>query len=66
MEKITFKSMLFRNFLFFKIALFEIARKAQILRILRGKLNENVIFCEQRFFQKKKVLKKFFLQNRVF
>ena len=31
--------------------LFKTARKTQNLRILRGKLNQNVIFCVQDFFQ---------------
>ena len=36
---------------FFKIVLFKYARKTQSLRILRGKLNQNVIFCVQIFFR---------------
>ena len=36
---------------FLKIVLFESARKTQQLRILRGKLNQNVIFCVQTFFK---------------
>ena len=43
--------MLFKNLFFFKIVLFKSERKTQNLRILRGKLNENVIFCVQNFFQ---------------
>ena len=31
--------------------LFKSARKTQKLRFLRGKLNQNVIFCEQIFFK---------------
>ena len=33
------------------IVLFEIERKTLKLRILRGKMSENVIFCAQRFFK---------------
>ena len=36
---------------FFKIVLFEISRITQKLRILRGKLNQNVIFVCKIFFQ---------------
>ena len=43
--------MLFRKFFLFKIELFKIARKTQILRILRGRMNQNVIFCVQKIFQ---------------
>ena len=43
--------MLFRKFFFFKIVLFKIARKTQNLRILRGKMNQNVIFSVQKLFQ---------------
>ena len=43
--------MLFKNNLFFKIVLFKSARKTQNLRILRSKLNQNVIFCVQNFFK---------------
>ena len=50
-KNFTFKIMLFRNFFFFKILHFEIARNTQKMRILRGKLNQNVIFCAQHFFQ---------------
>ena len=34
------------------MVLFNFARKTQNLRILRGQLNQNVIFCVQFFFQK--------------
>ena len=51
-EKIfLFKIMLFRKKIFFEIVLFKSVRKTQKLRILRGKLNQNVIFCVQFFFQ---------------
>ena len=40
----------FQTFFFF-IILFKNARKTQNLRILRGKLNQNVIFCVQIFFK---------------
>ena len=43
--------MLLRKKIFLKIVLFKIARKRQNLHILRGKLNQNVIFCVQKFFQ---------------
>ena len=43
--------MLFKKVFFFKIMLFKNARKMQILRILRGKLKQNVIFCVQIFFK---------------
>ena len=55
--------------------LFKNARKTQNLRILRGQLNQNVIFCVQFFFQNrdfknkfffKIVLLKFFFQNHAF
>ena len=36
---------------FFKIVLFKIAHKTQKLRILRGKLKQNVIFCVQIIFK---------------
>ena len=39
--------------------LFKSARKTQNLRILRGKLNQNVIFCVQTFF-KNMLFKNFF------
>ena len=35
----------------FGIVLFESARKTQNLRILRGKLNQKVIYCVHVFFQ---------------
>ena len=40
-----------KKIFFFKIMLYKNARKTQILRILRGKLNENVIDCMQIFFK---------------
>ena len=47
-----FKIMFFRKkTFFFKIVLFEIGRKTQILRILRGEMNQKVIFCVQKFFK---------------
>ena len=49
------ENVLFKFNFFFKIVLSEYARKRQNLRILRGKLNQNVIFCVQ-----------IFLQNRAF
>ena len=51
MKNFYFKIMLFRKFFFFKILHFEIARNTQKMLILRGKLNQNVIFCAQHFFQ---------------
>ena len=71
-----FKITLSKNIFFFKIMLFKIARKTQKVRFLPDKLNWNVIFCVQRFFQNllfenffvKIVLFKnvYFLQNRAF
>ena len=46
--------------------LFKNARKMQNLRILRSKLNQNVIFCLQIFFKIVLFLKQIFLQNRAF
>ena len=46
-----FKIMLFKKIFFFKIMLFKNARKTQNMRILRGKMRQNVIFCVQIFFQ---------------
>ena len=43
--------MFFRKSFFFKIVLFKNAPKTQNFRILRGKMNQNVIFCVQIFFQ---------------
>ena len=50
-EKFFFKIMLLKKFFFFKIVLFKYARKTQNLRILRGKMSQNVIFCVQTFFK---------------
>ena len=50
-KKFLFKIVLFKNLFFFKIVLFKSARKTQNLRILRGKMRQNVIFCVQFFFQ---------------
>ena len=36
---------------FLKIVVFKIARNTQKMRILRGKVNQDVIFCVQHFFQ---------------
>ena len=46
--------------------LFESARKTQNLRILRGNLNQNVIFLCAKLFSKSAFQKHFFLQNRAF
>ena len=43
--------MLFKINFCFKIVLFKYARKTQNLRILRGKMRQNVIFCVQIFFK---------------
>ena len=48
-KKFTFKIMLFRKIFFSKSCFFKIARNTQKLRILRVKLNQNVIFCVQQF-----------------
>ena len=45
-----FKIMLF-IFFALKIVLFKNARKTQSLRILRGHMSQNVIFCVQKFLQ---------------
>ena len=50
-EFFLFKSMLFRKVFYFKIVLFKIARETQNLRILWGKLNQNVFFSVQFSFQ---------------
>ena len=42
----------FKKTFFYKIVLSRSLRKTQKLRILRGKMNQNVIFCAQIFFQK--------------
>ena len=47
-----FKIVLFKNLFFLKIVLFKSVRKTKNLRILRGKLNQNVIFYVQNFFWK--------------
>ena len=68
--------MLFKRIFFFKNVLFKYARKTQLLRILRGKMSQNVIFCVQNFFQNllfENILSSkacflnvfFFLQNRA-
>ena len=56
------KSCFIKIFFFFKIMLFKTARKTQNLRILRPKLNQNVIFCMQFFF--KIVLFKIFYSSK--
>ena len=50
-KSFTFKIKDFRKLLLLKFVLFKNARKTQNLRILLGKLNQNVIFCVQKFFQ---------------
>ena len=50
-KNIFFKIVLLKIHFFFKFVLFKYARKTQNLRILRGKLKQNVIFCVQFFFQ---------------
>ena len=47
-----FKIVLFIANFFFKVVLFENAGKVQNLRILRGKLNRNLIFWAQIFLKK--------------
>ena len=46
--------------------LFKNARKTQNLRILQGKLNQNVIFCVQIFFKIVLFLKKLFFKIVLF
>ena len=65
-KNFTFKIMLFRNFFFFKILHFKIARNTQKMRILGGKLNQNVIFCVQHFFQHLLLKLVFFLKIVLF
>ena len=50
------------------MVLFKNARKTQNLRVLRGKLSQNVIlfFCVQFFFSKSCFLKKFFSSKSCF
>ena len=58
--------MLFTENFTFKIVLFKIASKKQDLRILRGKLDQNVFFCVPCFFQIHAFEKYGFLQNHAF
>ena len=51
---------------FFKIVLYKTARKTQNLRILRGKLNQNVIFFCANFSSKSCVSKIFFSSKSCF
>ena len=46
-----FKIMLFKKILYLRIVLFKYARKKENLRILRGKMSQNVVFCVQKKFQ---------------
>ena len=46
-----FEIVLFKKLFFFKIVLFKYARKTQNLRILQGKIRQNVTFLVQIFFQ---------------
>ena len=64
-KKISLKSCCLKLIFFFKIVLSKSARNTQKLRILRGKLAQNVIFCVQSFFQSRAFQKYFFLQNRA-
>ena len=45
------KSCFLEKCFFSKNVLFKIARITQKMRIIRGKLNQNAIFCVQHFFQ---------------
>ena len=54
-----------KNFLF-RLALFICARKTQNLPILCGKLNPNVSFCVQRFFQDILFINIFVFKNMLF
>ena len=65
-KKIFFEIVLLKINFFFKIVLFRYARKTQKLRIFRGKMRQNVIFCVQIFFQNRVFQKFIFLQNRAF
>ena len=62
-KNFTLKIMLIRNFFFFKIVLFKVARNTLKMRILRGILNQNVIFCVQHFFQNLLFKTNFFFKN---
>ena len=44
--------MLFKKITFFQVVFFKNVPKTQILPKLRGKMNQNVIFCVQIFSQK--------------
>ena len=46
--------------------LFEQARKTQNMRILRGKLKQNMIFCVRIFFKIMLFKNLFFFQNHAF
>ena len=65
-KKFFFEIILFKNIFLFRIVPFKYARKTQTLRILRGKLKQNVIFCVQIFFQNRAFQNFIFLQNRAF
>ena len=45
------KSCFLEKFFCHEIVLFKYARKTQNVRILRGKMSQNVIFCVQKLFQ---------------
>ena len=65
-KKFLFKIMLFGKNFFFKIGLFKYARKTQNLRILRGKMSQNVIFCVQKFFRNLPFKNDFFFKIVLF
>ena len=65
-KKFFFKIVHLKKIFFVEILLFKTARKTQNMRILRRKLNQNVIFCVQTFFKIVIFKNNFFLQNRAF
>ena len=64
-KKVFLQNRAFQKIFLFKIMVFETARKTQNFRILRGKLNQNVINRVQSFF-KIVLFKILFFQNQAF
>ena len=56
----------FIKIFYFKIVLLKTSRKTQKLRVLWGKMNQNVIFFVQNFFENCFLKIFFFLQSRAF
>ena len=59
------KSCFLEKEFFFKIVLFKNARKMQKLRILRAKLNQNMIFSVQFFFFSKSCFSKIIFSSKL-